>query len=183
MKKLICMLLVLALCLPLVACGSASEDDKGSTKSAATTATTEAAPKYPPVTIGALTIEFESAAKYSAYKNQACPVVYFNITNNSDAPVKPSQIVFLQAMVDGNSVSATSFQEDVAPELYNSLYQDIAPGETVRCMEAFSNVYVDGKAIDAVYEITVMDLYHQIPEKLVFTIDTATLDVFGPGVE
>ena len=68
-------------------------------------------------------------------------------------------------------------------ELYNSLYQDIAPGETVRCMESFSNVYVDGEAVDAVYEITVMDLYHQIPEKLVFTIDTATLDVFGPGVE
>ena len=185
MKKILALLLVLATVFSLVACGG-KEDTKATEKTAETkepTETTEPieitepiditepAPQYPPVTIGDITIAYESAVWYDPYEDGfGTLLVYYNITNNSEEAVKPGKIVFAQAMCDGQSVSESSYKEEQRPELYNSFYNEIAPGETARCLHIFSGTK------GGVYEITVMDMYHKIEEKLVFTIESSALE-------
>ena len=181
MKKLLALLLALVMIFSLTACGGDEEKDDAPEEVTTTEAeeTTEPAPQYPPVTIGDLTIEYESAVWYDPYGDgYGTMLVYFNITNNGTEAVKPGQKVFAKVLANGKSMNAgMNYQEDVRPELHNSFYNEIAPGETARCLECFSGIYEDGKRVDGVYEITIMDMYHEIPEKLEITIDSATLDV------
>ena len=183
MKKLLALLLALVMVLSFAACGGEKEEDDGKVQASEEATepeeTTEPAPEYPPVTIGDLTIEFESAVWYDPYGDGfGSMLVYYNITNNGTEAVKPSKIVFAKVLANGESMNAgMNYQDDVKPELHNSFYNEIAPGETARCMEAFGAIYEDGKRVDGVYEITIMDLYHQIPEQLTITIDSATLDI------
>lgn len=182
MKKLLALLLALIMVLSLVACGEKDEPaDKGNEgeKTGETTEATEPAPEYPPVTIGDLTIEYESAIKYTPFgDDQWYMLIYFNITNNSNEPIKPSKVVFAQAKANEKNLNVgVQFQEDNQPELHNSFYNEIAPGETVRVMEALCPLFDNGERVETVYEITIMDMYHQIEEKLTVTIDTTTLEV------
>ncbi len=179
LKTLLALLLVCSMLFTFAACGGESGNDGGNTPAETDpVVVTEPEPTIAPVTIGDITIEFDDAVLYSPYNDDYFNLlVYFNITNNSDEPVKPGKIVFAQVLANGKSMTAgVSFQEDVRPELDNSFYNEIAPGETVRCMEAFGGIYEDGKQIHGVYEITIMDMYHQIEDKLVITIDTAELE-------
>ena len=181
MKKLLALLLALIMVLALVACGEKDEPaDKGNEgeKTGETTEATEPTPEYPPVTIGDLTIEYESAIKYTPFgDDQWYMLIYFNITNNSNEPIKPSTVVFAQAKVNEKNLNVgVQFQEDNQPELHNSFYNEIAPGETVRVMEALCPLFDNGERVETVYEITIMDMYHQIPEKLVINIDSSTLE-------
>ena len=183
MKKLLALLLALVMVLSFAACSGEKEEDDGkvqvSEEATEPEETTEPAPQYPPVTIGDLTIEFESAVWYDPYGDGfGTMLVYYNITNNGTEAVKPGQKVFAKVLANGKNMTAgMNYQEDVRPELHNSFYNEIAPGETARCLECFSGIYEDGKRVDGVYEITIMDMYHEIPETLVITIDSATLDV------
>lgn len=181
MKKLLALLLALVMVLSFAACGGETEEDEDKTQVSeeATEETTEPAPEYPPVTIGDLTIEYESAVWYDPYGDGfGTLLVYYNITNNGTEAVKPGQKVFAKVLANGKNMNAgMNYKDDVKPELHNSFYNEIAPGETARCLECFSGIYEDGKRVDGVYEITIMDMYHQIPEQLTITIDSATLDI------
>lgn len=181
MKKLLALLLALVMIFSLTACGGAEDEEKDDAPEEVTTTEAEetTVPAIPPVTIGDLTIEYESAVWYDPYGDgYGTMLVYFNITNNGTEAVKPGQKVFAKVLANGKSMNAgMNYQEDVRPELHNSFYNEIAPGETARCLECFSGIYEDGKRVDGVYEITIMDMYHEIPEKLEITIDSATLDV------
>ena len=184
MKKLLALLLALIMVFSLVACGEKEEpadkdEAKGTEQAGAeTTEATEPTPEYPPVTIGDLTIEYESAIKYPPFgDDQWYMLIYFNITNNSNEPIKPSTVVFAQAKANEKNLNVgVQFQEDNQPELHNSFYNEIAPGETVRVMEALCPLFDNGERVETVYEITIMDIYHQIPEKLVINIDSSTLE-------
>ena len=187
MKKLLALLLALVMVLSFAACGGEKEEGKdegegqvqASDEATEPEETTEPAPQYPPVTIGDLTIEYESAVWYDPYGDGfGTLLVYYNITNNGTEAVKPGQKVFAKVLANGKNMTAgMNYQDDVKPELHNSFYNEIAPGETARCLECFSAIYEDGKRVDGVYEITIMDMYHQIPEQLTVTIDTTELDV------
>jgi len=186
MKKLLALLLALIMVLSFAACGGEKEEGKdegegqvqASEEATEPEETTEPAPQYPPVTIGDLTIEYESAIKYTPFgDDQWYMLIYFNITNNSNEPIKPSKVVFAQAKANEKNLNVgVQFQEDNQPELDNSFYNEIAPGETVRVMEALCPLFDNGERVETVYEITIMDMYHQIPEKLVINIDSSTLE-------
>lgn len=178
MKKLFALLLALIMVFSLVACAETKEPaDKGN--EGETTEATEPTPQYSPVTIGDLTIEYESAVWYDPYGDGfGTLLVYYNITNNGTEAVTPGKVVFAKVLANGESMTAgMDYMDDVRPELHNSFYNEIAPGETARCLECFGGIYEDGKRVDGVYEITIMDMYHEIEEKLTVTIDTTTLEI------
>lgn len=172
LKTLLALLLACSMLFTFAACGGEPENDGVNTPTETDPVeVTEPEPTIAPVTIGDITIEYESAVWYDPYEDGfGTLLVYYNITNNSEEAVKPGKNVFAQAMCDGKSVSESSYNEEQRPELYNSFYNEIAPGETARCLHIFSGTK------GGVYEITIMDMYHQIEEKLVVTIDTAELE-------
>ena len=158
LKSLLAILLALVVLFSFCACDSSDkETDKDEDKvqvEGEGEASVEEGPKYDPVTIGDLTIEYDGVTLYKPYETGSFyPLVYFKITNNSSEPIKPSTVIFSQAKVNDKSMTAgIGFQDDVAPDLLDSFYNEIAPGETVRCMECFSGVYEDGEQIHAVYD-------------------------------
>lgn len=179
LKSLLAILLALVMVFAFCACDNSDKDEDEVEVEGEGEASVDEGPKYDPVTIGDLTIEYDGVTLYKPYETGSFyPLVYFKITNNSSEPIKPSKVIFSQAKVNDQSMTAgIGFQDDVAPDLLDSFYNEIAPGETVRCMECFSGVYEDGEQIHAVYEITVMDIYHEIEDKLVISFDTAELEI------
>lgn len=178
LKTLFAIMICGTMLLTTVACGSANENSDSATNSSSQTENAKKEtepPKYEAVsaTIGDYVVTFDGADFYDPYdEGRNHLLFYYTFTNNSDETVKPGTKVFLQSTFDGEKIGGIDFLEDVRPELYNSAYNECAPGETIRCMESISTAEKDGT-----YEITVMDMYHQIEEKLVISIDTTDVPI------
>lgn len=183
-KTLFSVMICGAMLLATTSCGSTTNEntDSDTKGSAQTEKVTEEEteketepPKYQAIsaTIGDYVVTFDGAEGYAPYDDGRSHLLfYYTFTNNSDETVKPGSKVFLQSTFDGEKIGGIAFLEDAQPELYNSAYNDCAPGETIRCMECISTAEKDGT-----YEVTVMDMYHQIEDKLVVSIDTVDLPV------
>ncbi len=178
-KTLFAIMLCGAMLLATTACDTTKDNTGDDTKGASQTETekeTEApTSKYEAVsaTIGDYVVTFDGADFYDPYdEGRNHLLFYYTFTNNSEETVKPGTKIFLQSTFDGEKISGIDFLEEVRPELYNSAYNECAPGETIRCMESISCAEKDGT-----YEVTVMDMYHQIEEKLVVSIDTTDVPI------
>ncbi len=164
MKKLLAIVLALALCVGLCACGGEPATEGGKTE--------DPKPTYEPVTIGDCTVAFDGAETYRCFEKDYL-LFYYTFTNNSDETVKAASKVFVPAKLNGETVEGIAFLKDQQPEFYNNQYKEVAPGETIRCMEPLQGLAEGGGE----YEITVMDLYHQIEEKLVVTFNSKDLPI------
>ena len=181
-KALFAIMLCGTILLATTACGTTNnntnDDTKGSSQTETSKEEKETEPptsKYEAIsaTIGDYVVTFDGAEFYDPYdEGRNHLLFYYTFTNNSDETVKPGTKVFLQSTFDGEKIGGIDFLEDKRPELYNSAYNECAPGETIRCMESISCAEKDGT-----YEITVMDMYHQIEEKLVVSIDTTDVPI------
>lgn len=178
MKKILVSLLVLTMAFSLVACGGGSTSDpSGNDTSAVTTteAPTEAPTEPPKATIGNVTVAYDSAVMYKPYDSEATKpnlLVYLNFTNNSDEAVKPSQYVYTVAKQGDKKASTITYMEDAIPPEMSLFYKEVAPGETVKFAESYS-VDMEGGEVTIEY----IDLYNQIDEKLVFSLDPANLEL------
>lgn len=168
MKKLLALVLALTMVFCLAACGGSNE------KGEADKPTPTEAPK-PKATIGDVTLEFDSAAMYRPYANEVNKpnlLVYYTFTNNSDAEVFPCKKIYMKATQDGNSISSISYLEDAIPPEMNLFYKAVAPGETVKLVEAFQADIEGG-------EVTVefIDLYNTIKDTLVVKTTPSSLEL------
>lgn len=177
MKRLLALLLALMMVFSLAACGGDDAADKKGEETKAAEKATEApteAPK-PNATIGDVTVEYDSAVLYKPYDNEVNKpnlLMYYNFTNNGEAETFPCKKIYFKATQDGNKVSTIGFLEDAKPAETDAYYGKVAPGETVKCAEAFQLDMEGGEVT-----IEFIDLYNQIEEKLVVTIDPSSLEL------
>lgn len=174
MKKLLVSLLALTMAFSLVACGEdSSSDAKGDeTKAVTTEAPTEAPSK---ATIGDVTLQYESAVMYKPYDNEVNKpnmLVYYTFTNNSSEAVIPSKVVYTKAKQGEKNVSTITYLEEAIPPEMNLFYKSVEPGATVKLVEAYQAEMESGATT-----VEFIDLYNQIEEKLVLTIDPADLEL------
>ncbi len=181
-KSLFAIMLCGAMMFATTACDAGNENSDTDTNNSSQTENTKTEkeketepPKYQAIsaTIGDYVVTFDGAETYDPYdEGRNHLLFYYTFTNNSEETVKPGSKVFFQSTFDGEKIGGIAFLEDVRPELYNSAYNECAPGETIRCMEPISAAEKDGT-----YEVTVMDMYHQVEDKLVVSIDTKDLPI------
>ena len=158
-KSIFALILAIAMIFCLAACGNDSN-------TTTTEAPTEPAPT--PVTIGDVTIEYLRAEKYAPFENGESVLVYCKLTNNGTEETSAYKTLYVTAKCGDQTVSEIDYQQDKRPEGMNDYAQPVAPGESREFFHTLD--YVEG-----VNEITIQDLYNQIPEKLVINIDTTTL--------
>ncbi len=156
---------LMVLCLAACGGGDTTTTDAPATV-AATEAPTESAPQ--PVAVGDVTIEYLRAEKYAPFENGQSILVYCNFTNNSTEETSAYKTLYLTAKSGGETVQEITYLEEDRPEGYNDYAKKIAPGESIEIFYILD--YVDG-----VIDVTIQDLYNQIPEKLEFSIDSSTL--------
>jgi hypothetical protein len=89
---------------------------------------------------------------------------YYTFTNNSNETVKAASKVFVPAKLNGETVEGIAFLKDQQPEFYNNQYKEVAPGETIRCMEPLQGLAEGGGE----YEITVEDENGRVTKKVAF---------------
>lgn len=181
-KALFAVMLCGAMMFATTACSSEKDNSDTDTNNSSQTENTSTEteketepPKYQQIsaTIEDYVVTFDGATTYDPYgEGRKHLLFYYTFTNNSEETVKPGSKVFFQSTFDGEKIGGIAFLEDARPELYNSAYNDCAPGETIRCMESISTAEKDGT-----YEVTVMDMYHQVEDKLVVSIDTKDLPI------
>lgn len=171
MKKSLALLLTLVMIFSLVACGGDTNTDGGND-------TTEAPveEKVQEVTIGDYYIKFDHAVLYKPYDSEMNPavlVVYFDFTNNAAEAYLPYTRVYVPATQGGEVLSLTSFADkDNPPEatVYDKTMCE--PGQTMKCAVIYSFTEGAGEI-----EVTFMDNFHTIEDKLVVTINPDDLEL------
>ena len=171
MKKLFALLLTLVMIFSLVACGDDTNTYGGND---ATEAPVEE--KVQEVTIGDYYVKYDHAVLYKPYDSELNPatlVVYFDFTNNAAEAYLPYTRVFVPATQGGENLSPTSFADkDNPPEetAYNKTMCE--PGQTMKCAVIYSFTEGAGEI-----EVTFMDNFHTIEDKLVVTINPDELEL------
>ena len=157
MRKGMCLVLALVLCVGLCACAESKADPRVT---------------YDPVNIGDYKIAFDGAQVYTPGDTDYL-LFYYNFTNNSKEAVKPCTKVVVQATVNDEPVRSIAFLKNQQPPEYNNHERMLEPGETIRCVAPLQGLKNGG----GTYEIIVMDLYHEQEEQLVITFDSMNLPI------
>lgn len=170
MKKLFALLLAIVMVLSLVACGNTNTDGGND----ATDAPVEE--EVQEVTIGDYYAKYDHAVLYKPYESDTNPavlVVYFDFTNNAAEAYLPYTRVYVPATQAGTTLSATSFMdEDNPPEALAYDKTKCDPGQTMKCAVIYK--FTEGAGD---IEVTFMDNFHTIEEKLVVTINPDELEL------
>jgi len=169
MKSVFALLLVVAMTFALVACSG--DGDTNTTDSSVDTppaSVVESAPAPKPVTVGDVTIEYLKAEKYAPFENGESVLVYCKFTNNSAEETSAYKTLYVTTKCGDQTIQEIDYLKEQRPEGMNDYAKKIAPGESIEFFYTLD--FVEG-----VYEVTIQDLYNQIPEKLVFNIDTTVL--------
>lgn len=173
MKKLLALLLALAMMLSFAACGGKTEDPADKTTEAAAETTTETPVQK--VTIGDYTVEYDGAVIYDPFQNdinKPSLVVYFKYTSNGPEAFLPYTRVFTPAKQNGETISEIQYTNEKCPPEYTNYWKNLCePGQTIRC----ANIYTPTDLTGTV-EVTFMDNLHTIEEKMVVSIDLSTLE-------
>lgn len=180
MKKLTALFLALIMMLAFAACGGGeNEGAQDPTDAAESTEGTQqevTEAEAQKVTIGDYTVEYDGAVRYKPYESEMNPavlVVYFNFTNNASEAYIPYTRIFVPAEQNGETLKGTSFSGEYCPvEDINYEKNTCAPGETVRCSVIYKFTEGAGNV-----DVTFMDNFHTIEEKMVISIDPASLEL------
>ena len=198
MKKLIALLFALGLVFAFAACGgeeaqsaavseavvseaapveeAPAEEPAPVEESVVSVVEEPAEPQVQEVTIGDYHVVYENAILYKPFEsdmNPAVVVFYFSFTNNSTEAYMPDTRIFCPAVQGEETLGGVVFTGDKCPvESLNYEELECPAGETVRCCVMYNFTEGAGNV-----EVTFMDIAHTIEDKLVVSVDPASLEL------